>query len=138
MKRTTIVATLGPATSDSNSIEKLVRAGMSVARINFSHGAHEEHRERVNRVRAISNRLGTPVACLQDLCGPKIRTGPMSRPEGVTLIDGAEFTLTTERVEGTQTSVSTTYPKLAREVTPGEKILLDDGSLSPRPKCSNQ
>jgi len=73
--RTTIVATLGPATATPEAIEALITAGMKVARINFSHGTHAEHRERIEAVRAIAAQLGKPVACLQDLCGPKIRTG---------------------------------------------------------------
>lgn len=127
--RTTIVATLGPATSDPESIENLIRAGMSVARINFSHGSYDEHRERVESIRAVSEKSGAHVACLQDLCGPKIRTGPLSNPEGVTLQDGAEFILTTEKVLGTAERASTTYDNMHEDVRVGESVLLDDGLI---------
>jgi len=129
MNQTTIVGTLGPASSDLDSIERLVRAGMSVARLNFSHGTHEDHRQNVDHIRAISVRMGTPIACIQDLSGPKIRTGPMSLTKGAELVDGAEFTLTADQVEGTEKCVSTNYSRLSRDVTPGESILLDDGSI---------
>jgi len=127
--RTTIVATLGPATSDHESIENLIKAGMSVARINFSHGTYDEHRERVETIRTVSERTGTHVACLQDLCGPKIRTGPLSNPEGVKLKDGEAFILTTEKVPGTAVRASTTYDRMHEDVRPGEPVLLDDGLI---------
>jgi pyruvate kinase len=129
MRRTTIVATLGPASSDPEIIERLIRAGLSVARLNYSHGTHDEHRRRLKDVRAISARTGISVACLQDLSGPKIRTGKLIDAEGVQLQDGARFVLTTDSLDGTADRVSTTYDYLPRDVKPGEHILLDDGTI---------
>lgn len=102
---------------------------MSVARLNYSHGTHEEHRQRLETVRAIATRLGTAVACLQDLSGPKIRTESLSDPQGVLLENGATFVLTTEKIEGSKERVCTTYDHLPRDVRPGERILLDDGLI---------
>lgn len=127
--RTTIVATLGPATSTPGAIESLITAGMKVARINFSHGTHAEHRERITAVRAAAERLDISVACLQDLCGPKIRTGSFETDDGVLLENGAPFILTSEPVTGTSTRASVTYDQFHEDVSEGEPVLLDDGLL---------
>jgi pyruvate kinase len=129
MRRTKIVATLGPASSGPEVLARLIQSGMDVARLNFSHGGHEEHRERVRQVRETSERLGVSVACLQDLSGPKIRTGRLGPAEGVLLTEGEGFTLTTESVVGTAERVSTTYQWLPRDVRRGHRILLDDGLI---------
>jgi pyruvate kinase len=129
MRRTKIVATLGPASSGPEVLARLIQSGMDVARLNFSHGGHEEHRERVRQVRETSERLGVSVACLQDLSGPKIRTGRLGPAEGVLLKEGEGFTLTTESVVGTAERVSTTYQWLPRDVRRGHRILLDDGLI---------
>jgi pyruvate kinase len=129
MRRTNIVATLGPVSSDPDTLEKLIRAGMNVARLNYSHGTHEEHRQRLENVHAAARKLGTAVACLQDLSGPKIRTGHIAPPEGVLLQAGARFILTTDDVEGTAERVSTGYKSLPADVKAGERILLDDGQM---------
>jgi pyruvate kinase len=129
MRRTKIVATLGPASSGPEVLARLIQSGMDVARLNFSHGGHEEHRERVRQVRETSERLGVSVACLQDLSGPKIRTGRLGQGEGVLLTEGEGFTLTTESVVGTAERVSTTYQWLPRDVRRGHRILLDDGLI---------
>ena len=130
MRKTKIVATLGPATSDDGMIEKLIEAGMDVARLNFSHGNHEEHRENIKSVREVSNRLDRAVACLQDLSGPKIRTGKIAQPGGVHLEAGAKFVLTINDVPGDADRVSTTYQQLPRDVTKGDRIVLDDGRIA--------
>jgi len=129
MRRTNIVATLGPVSSDPDSLEKLIRAGVNVARLNYSHGSHEEHRQRLENVHAAARKLGAAIACLQDLSGPKIRTGHIAPPEGVLLEAGACFVLTTDEVEGTAARVSTSYRNLPADVKTGEKILLDDGLM---------
>jgi len=129
MRRTKIVATLGPASSKPDVLARLIESGMNVARLNFSHGRQEDHRERVRLVRETAERLGQPVACLQDLSGPKIRTGALAEPGGVLLKEGASFTLTTEPVTGTAERVSTTYQWLPRDVRAGNRILLDDGLI---------
>ncbi|MGH9324865.1 MAG: pyruvate kinase [Vicinamibacteria bacterium] len=129
MRKTKIVATLGPATSSPEMVERLIVAGMDVARLNFSHGTTDEHRERLRIVRDISGGLERAVACLQDLAGPKIRTGPVSQLGGVELLNGARFVITTEEVPGDAERVSTTYKQLPRDLSPGDRVLIDDGLI---------
>jgi len=101
---------------------------MNVARLNFSHGSHEEHKEKIDLIRKISDRLGKPVAILQDLCGPRIRVGHIPEP-GIRINPGDHFILTSEPVDGDQTRVSVSYANLPSEVNPSDKILLADGTL---------
>src|SRR5512132_605389 len=97
MRRAKIVATMGPASSDPSTLEKLLGFGVDVARLNFSHGRHEDHAQVLDRLRAASRHLGKAVAVLQDLQGPKIRTGPLKvGRQGVVLEPGAEIVITTE------------------------------------------
>ncbi len=138
MRRTKIVCTIGPATSSEAQLEALIRAGMNVARLNFSHGALEEHAAVIERVRALSSRLNISVAILQDLQGPKIRTGTLKGGQPVTLMDGATFTITAREVEGSAEEVSTTYKPLPQDVKVGDHILLDDGLLELRVLASNE
>jgi len=105
-----------------------VKAGMNVARLNFSHGSREEHAENIAMIREISERLGAPVAILQDLAGPKIRIGTFAE-EKVKLEPGADFVLTSRDVPGNESEVSVTYRKLPREVKEGDTLLLADGSV---------
>ncbi|MBF6591784.1 MAG: pyruvate kinase [Ktedonobacterales bacterium] len=132
LRRTKIVCTIGPATSSEESITELIEAGMDVARLNFSHGTHEEHATTIARARAAAARLGRPVAILQDLQGPKIRTGALGGGGPVVLRDGQHFTITTEPVVGTVERVATTYVALPRDVKPGDRILLSDGAIELR------
>src|SRR5512133_349544 len=131
MRRAKIVATMGPASSDPSVVEKLLGLGVDVARLNFSHGRHEDHAAVLDRLRAASRHLGKAVAVLQDLQGPKIRTGPLrAGKKGVVVEPGAEITSTTEgELEGDPHLVSTTYPHLAEDVRPGDRLLVDDGLL---------
>ena len=131
-RRTKIVCTLGPATSSEASIEALIRAGMNVARINFSHGAQAEHADTIARARAVAARLNVPIAILQDLQGPKIRTGPLADGKPARLADGQTFTITTAPVAGTSERVSTTYSALPDDVRRGDHILLSDGAIELR------
>ncbi len=132
MRRTKIVATVGPASRDPATLERLLRAGADVLRLNFSHGTPEEHLEVMRTARAAAARLERPLGLLQDLCGPKIRTGPVAGGE-VELEDGSRITITTDPlVEGTAQLVGTTYEALPRDVKPGGRILLDDGRLELR------
>lgn len=131
MRRTKMMCTLGPASSSEEAIEALILAGMNVARINFSHGDLDFHRGVINRVRAVSVRLGRPVGVLQDLQGPKIRTRKMSG-EGVFLESGQSVIITTKDIEGTSECFGTQYLDLPKDVKPGELILLDDGKLAVR------
>ncbi len=132
MRRTKIVATIGPASDSPEQIEKLILAGMNVARLNFSHGSHEEHARRIALIRETASRLGRPVAILQDLQGPKIRTGTLVDGKPVLLRPGERFTITTQELVGTAEKVSTTYKALPGDVRPGDRILLSDGLIELR------
>ncbi len=126
-KKTKIVATIGPVSEDEKTLERLIKHGVNVIRLNFSHGDFEEHGHRVTRARAISEKLGTPVAILQDLCGPKIRIGEFYQ-ERVTLTPGEEFILTTtEGIVGDEHKAWVSYANLPQEVKAGNIIFLDDG-----------
>ncbi len=131
-RRTKIICTLGPASSDRETIRKLIEAGMDVARLNFSHGSHEEHRRRIERVREEARKLGRDVAILQDLQGPKIRIGEVA-DGGVLIHEGQQLVLTphSDRADG-RTRIFVNYPTLAQDVALGGRILLDDGLLELR------
>jgi pyruvate kinase len=131
-RRTKIVCTLGPACDSDEGLEALIRAGMNVARINFSHGTHDQHAATIARVRRVAERLGAPIAILQDLQGPKIRTGGLSDGHSVGLRAGQAFTITARPIEGSAEAVSTTYERLPRDVKPGDRILLSDGAIELR------
>lgn len=129
MRRAKIVCTLGPATNSQEMLEKLINAGMDVARLNFSHGTHADHQATVERLRAAQLKVRKAVGILGDLQGPKIRTGKLEAG-AIELVEGKELAITTdESVLGTQELVSTTYPHLASDVNVGDRILLDDGLL---------
>lgn len=127
-RKTKIVCTIGPASESPQIIEALIMAGMNVARLNFSHGTHEDHLRKIVGIRQIAERLKQPVAILQDLAGPKIRIGKM-REGGVELRRGEEFLLTNRQVMGDEKGASMTYPSLPREVKTGDRILLADGTI---------
>lgn len=129
MRRAKIVCTLGPASTSQEMLEKLLDAGMDVARLNFSHGSHADHQAVLDRLRAASLKVRKAVGVLGDLQGPKIRTGKLEKG-AIELVEGKEISITTdESVLGTQELVSTTYPHLASDVNVGDRILLDDGLL---------
>ena len=130
MRRTKIVVTLGPATNTHQRIAELIEAGMNVARLNFSHGTHADHAASLVMVRAAAAELGQPIAILQDLQGPKIRTGALENGEPVELTDGQTFTITTRPVIGNRQQVHTTYDALPHDVSPGDAILISDGLLA--------
>jgi pyruvate kinase len=127
-RRTKIVATIGPASSSSEKLRKLISKGLNVARINFSHGKAEDHLETIRLIRKISEQLKKPVAILGDLCGPKIRVGEFQNGS-ITLKDGSMVTITTKPVLGSESLIPSQYKNLVREVVPGHSILLDDGNL---------
>ncbi|MFP2909508.1 pyruvate kinase [Pyxidicoccus sp. 3LFB2] len=129
MRRAKIVCTLGPASQSQEMLEALLENGMDVARLNFSHGSHEQHAENIAKLRAASLKVRKAVGILGDLQGPKIRTGRFVKGS-TELKEGGTFSITTdETVPGTDEIVSTTYPFLAADVNPGDRILLDDGLL---------
>lgn len=127
-RRTKIVATLGPASSDSSVVEQLILAGVNVFRLNLSHGEHDDHRAAYERVRAAAAKLGEPVAVLADLCGPKLRVGRFVGGE-IDLITGSSVVLTTRDVTGEPGLIPSQYEALADDVQDGDRILLDDGIL---------
>ncbi len=127
--RAKIVCTLGPSSNSLETIERLVTAGMSVARLNFSHGSHADHLQVMKYVREIEEKLGKPLAILADLQGPKIRIGHFAKGK-ITLKEGARFTITTREMVGDETCVSTSYRGLSGDVGAGDILLLDDGMLA--------
>jgi pyruvate kinase len=128
VKRAKIIATIGPASSDPEVVRGLIDAGMNVARLNLSHGEPEAHRAAFATVRAAAEHSGAVVAILADLAGPKIRVGRMAGGH-VDLLSGSRLAITTDEVLGTADRISTTYRALARDVRPGDSILIDDGLI---------
>lgn len=126
MKKTKIVCTIGPASESKEVFAELVKNGLNVARLNFSHGNHEEHLARINMIKEVREELGQPVAILLDTKGPEIRTGKFGVPV-VTLQAGQEFTLTTEDYMGDQNKCMISYEGLPNDVVAGDSILIDDG-----------
>lgn len=127
-ENTKIVCTIGPASSCRRILSQLIKAGMDVARLNFSHGTHEGHKEVIRSVRALSEKFDKPVAILQDLQGPKIRTGELKGGK-VELKKNQEWIITTRRVRGEQGLISTPYKGIVSDVREGDTILIDDGMI---------
>lgn len=136
LRRTKIVATIGPATQDADVLRSLIEAGATTLRLNFSHGTHEDHQRNVRTIRQVSFELNQPVGILQDLQGPKIRLGRFENGS-IHLKKGDPFTLTSQMLPGTQTISSVTYEPLAREVPNGSTILLDDGKVEMKVESIN-
>ena len=128
LRKTKIICTLGPASESEEVIRELMLAGMNVARLNFSHGTHEEQRGKLERVKRVREELGLPVALLLDTKGPEIRTGEFEKGK-VELKKGQTFVLTTEDVLGNEGKVSITYKNLVKDVQEGDSILIDDGLI---------
>lgn len=128
MRKTKIVCTIGPASESEEMLEKLMLAGMNVARLNFSHGSHEEHKGRIDTIRKVSARLNKNIGILLDTKGPEIRTNNMKNGL-IELTKGSEVTVKTTEIEGTSEAFSVTYEKLAEDVEVGSTILLDDGLI---------
>ena len=129
MRHTKIVATLGPATKDDAALDALIAAGVDVVRLNFSHGTHATHQVTFDRARAAAARVGRHVAIMQDLSGPKIRTGLLQGGQALELREGDTLVLATGDFVGGPGRVSTTYAELARSVHAGDRLLLDDGRI---------
>lgn len=128
MRKTKIVCTLGPATDSDDILKALIREGMDVARLNFSHGTHEEQKRRLTMLRLLRERYGRPVATLLDTKGPEIRVKNFAEGH-IELHTGDHFTLTGREVEGNDSIVSITYPELIGDIQIGERILIDDGLI---------
>ena len=129
-RRAKIVCTLGPSSSTEEQIRQLLLLGMDVARLNFSHGTYDEHLQRIRTLRTVAAGLGRTVCVLQDLQGPKIRTGALRGHLPVNLLPGSRLTITNREVEGTAELLGTTFKTLAHEAPAGSRILLCDGRLS--------
>jgi len=127
-RRVKIVATIGPSTQAEESLERAIRSGMNVARLNFSHGSHEDHLKVIQRIRKLSQKLKAPITVLQDLQGPKIRVGKFESGK-IELKVGEQVTITMKSVMGRPGLIPSDFLELAQSVKPGVKILLDDGLL---------
>ena len=128
MRKTKIICTIGPASDSRCVLTKLIENGMNVARLNFSHGTHADHKAKIDLIKEIRGEMGAHVGIMLDTKGPEIRTGRFSKPE-VELQVGQEYTLTTEDIEGDETRCSISYHGLPADVVPGNKILIDDGLI---------
>ena len=126
MRKTKIICTIGPACDNEETLTELCRAGMNVARLNFSHGNHEEHLRRINLIKSVREKLNLPIAIMLDTKGPEYRLGTF-RNGPVTLKDGDTFTLTTDPVEGDETRASVSYRKLTEEMAEGDTVLINNG-----------
>ena len=132
LRRSKIVCTIGPSSNTEPALRSLMQAGMDVARLNFSHGSHADHARVIDLLRALASAEGRTICILQDLQGPKIRTGALKGHQPVALKAGAKVTITTREVEGTAELISTTFKDLPGEMQPGSRILLSDGRIELR------
>ena len=130
MKKTKIICTMGPACEDEATIEKMILAGMNVARFNFSHGTHESHKKQMDTVKRVRDRLGVPVAILLDTKGPEYRIGTFRNDEAVELVEDQFFTFTSDEIEGDGNRVSVSYKNLPKELVPGDTVLLNNGLVA--------
>ena len=137
MRQTKIIATLGPASSSEDGIAQLIAAGVDVFRLNFSHGTHDTHRAVIDRIRAAAARSGRTIGILQDLSGPKIRTGRLRDAQPLTLAPGDTLRIASGDFVGGPGLVSTTYAPLAVAARPGDTLLLDDGRIQLRVEASD-
>ena len=133
-KKTKIVCTMGPATDDDAVLKQLMLEGMDIARLNFSHGDHEEQLGRIKRIKRFREELNIPIAILLDTKGPEIRTGLLDTDGDVELKEGQEFVLTTRDIKGNDSIVGITYEELPQDVAEGNTILIDDGLIELRVK----
>jgi pyruvate kinase len=131
MRRAKIVATIGPASDSEQALESLINAGMNVARLNFSHGTHEEHQAKVARIREVSKRLGMSVGILQDLQGPKIRVGKLDAPLQLAVDEEVCLFATQDKAPKTKSQlIPVDFRELFDSVQTGDRLLLDDGRLA--------
>jgi len=126
--KTKIVCTIGPASNSPEIVKALIEAGMSVARLNFSHGSHRDHGQMIEMIRGVAHEVGRPVAILQDLCGPKIRVGEIP-PPGIRLTNGQSIVLTTDKQAAGEDRIPVNYSGLPSQVKAGDRILLADGIM---------
>lgn len=128
MKKTKIVCTIGPASENKEILTEMIKAGMNAARLNFSHGTHEEHKKRIDLIKEVRSELGAHIAIILDTKGPEIRTGKFNEKE-VQLNEGSKFTLTTRDIIGNSEICKVSYKELPQDVHKGDRILIDDGLI---------
>ena len=128
MRKTKIICTIGPASESEEVLEGLMKAGMNVARLNFSHGTHEEHRQKIERIKAVRERLNLPIAIMLDTKGPEYRIGVFKNHKAE-IAAGSTFIFTADEIEGDETRVSVSYKDLPKQVNPGDRILVNNGLL---------
>ena len=126
MRKTKMICTIGPASDNEETLSKMCEAGMNVARLNFSHGTHEQHQEKIDLIKKVRTKLNLPIAIMLDTKGPEYRIRTF-KDHKVELKDGASFTLTTDEIEGDETRVSVTYKKLHEQLNPGDRVLINNG-----------
>jgi pyruvate kinase len=126
--KTKIVATIGPSSSSKKILEEMIIAGVNVFRINFSHGTYDDHAKVIKNVRDLNKKMGTHIAILADLQGPKLRIGEM-KDDGAELLEGKDIRITTEKCIGTSRRIYTNYEKFPSDVKAGDRVLLDDGKI---------
>ena len=126
MRKTKIICTIGPASANAETLAEMCRAGMNVARLNFSHGTHAEHQEKIDLIKRVRSKLGLPIAIMLDTKGPEYRIKTF-KDHKVELKDGGTFTLTTDDIEGDETRVAVTYKDLPSQLKPGDRVLVNNG-----------
>ena len=126
MRKTKIICTIGPASESKDTLSAMCRAGMNVARLNFSHGSHEDHLRKINLIKEVRQELKIPLAIMLDTKGPEYRIGTF-KDHKISVAEGQTFTFTTDEVEGDQSKVSVNYKGFARDLKPGDKILVNNG-----------
>ncbi len=128
MRKTKIICTIGPASTNEEVLTGMCKAGMNVARLNFSHGTHEEQEVKVKLIKKVREKLKLPIAIMLDTKGPEYRIRTFKNGK-VTIADGAEYTFTTREVEGDEHMVSVSYAGLAKDLNPGDRVLVNNGLL---------
>ena len=128
MRKTKLICTIGPACEDEHILEEMCLAGMNVARLNFSHGTHEEHGKKIELIKKVREKLNLPIPIMLDTKGPEVRLKSFKDGK-VVLEEGQLFTLTADEVEGTKEKVSVTYSRLYEDLEEGMKVLIDDGLI---------
>ena len=126
MRKTKIICTIGPASDNEETLTKMCEAGMNVARLNFSHGTHEQHQAKIDLIKRVREKMNLPIAIMLDTKGPEYRIKTFKDGK-VELKDGAEFILTADEIEGDETRVSVTYKLLPEQLNPGDRVLINNG-----------
>ena len=129
MRKTKIICTIGPDSATEEILTEMCRAGMNVARLNFSHGTHPEHQEKIDLIKRVREKLSLPIAIMLDTKGPEYRIGTFKNGK-VEIADGATFVFTTEDVEGDETHVSVSYKGLVKDLSVGDRILVTNGLVA--------